>query len=211
MRPKFIFFCGSSAVGKTELVTQFPPVIEMTGYLAKSKSWHSKNIETEIIKMNFRDIREQLGNPSWENLSTDSLLAEKQQTFGMKVYEQRLRELAENAKKDTIYLLERCPMDVAGYSTAFGLSHSFIQMQYAMARAFMQKMKDKGEVYLIHRPIDPLVPYAIEAARPPVEVRNACGDFLQMTMDNMQKRGLFNILRSVNKEDALKEILDFCL
>lgn len=207
MKPKFIFFCGSSAVGKTELVSQFPEVFTLSGLLGA----YTKQIKTEIIKMNFRDIREMLGNPSWKSLAIDPMLAEKQQKFGMEVYEKRLRELADNAKPDTIYLLERCPMDVAGYSTAFGLTHSFIELQYIMARAFMFKMKEKGDVYLIHRPIDPLIPYAIEAARPPVEVRNACGDFLQMTMDNMQKRGLFNILRSVNKEDALTEILDFCL
>lgn len=164
----FIFLCGSSSVGKTELMGNFPEDIER-------------------VRMSFRDIREQLGNPEWETLR-QSQIGISQQEAGIKIYEQRIYELSqvENEKSwrdravEKTYIFERSPFDISGYSFSFKLSQEHIQEMLNRAVAIFENLEEYGhKVLVIFRPVMPNFEYDRQNnARPPEDIRNSCNEFL---------------------------------
>lgn len=168
-KPIFIFLCGSSQVGKSEIYKTFPETVEI------------KKENYEVIKtpMSVADIRKGFGEPSWQSLCENLEIAEKQQTAILNIYKERIYADLEKSKDNQIYLYERTPLDIAGYSFAFGLD----PLPYL--NAHLDIVNDiethtlTPRVYTMFREIDYTYLYDIRnGERPPFAVRVACNDYL---------------------------------
>ncbi len=195
----FIFLCGSSSVGKTELLNKFP------------SSFSGKRVNK--VGMSFQAIREQLGNPTWEDLENNKSIGIHQQTSGMDIYEDRIltnyKELSNSDEVDEdIFLYERCPLDIIGYSTAFSLPIEHIEYLSIKAEKLFQIISTTHKVIVVHRPVDPTYPYdRRNNARPNSRIRMRCADSL---IDQLSYyKSLYNrnltIIDSVNNDEAEAE------
>lgn len=195
----FIFLCGSSSVGKTTLMNAFP-----TSY----EGHHIQKVE-----MNFRSIRAQLGNPSWEQLVADKAIGMHQQIEGMNIYQQRIMEKYAEPDQDVIYLFERCPFDIVGYSYAFNLPTEHIQHLVEQAGKMFEILNTSAKALAVHRFVDYRYAYDRQNdARPSDEIRHRCDSFLKKV--HSLHSLLYNIHTriSVNQDEAeirtiLKEVI----
>lgn len=170
----FIFLCGSSSVGKTSLLNEFPEsYVHVNEY--HDKIFH----DITKVKMEFREIRARLGNPSWEDCYASDI-GVAQQEAGMGIYEERINALAKSAKRTGIYLLERCPFDISGYSFAFRLPTPHIQDMVDRSVSLIDNLlQNDHRVVLVFRPVQPSFEYDRQNnARPSEEIRGSCNDFL---------------------------------
>jgi hypothetical protein len=195
----FIFLCGSSSVGKTELLDKFP------------ETFSGKRINK--VNMSFQTIREQLGNPTWEEVENDKTIGIFQQSSGMDIYEKRILDnyaALSNSDEysEDIYLYERCPLDIIGYSTAFGLPIEHIEVIKEKAEKIFQIISTTHPVIIVHRAIDNSYPYdRRNNARPSSRIRARCGDSIISQL--LYYRHLSNlnvrIIDSVNNDEAEAE------
>lgn len=188
MNNAFILLCGSSSVGKTSLMQGMPEVFE------------GRRIET--VRMDFTSIREQLGNPSWDDLAVMPDVLEKQQLAGMGIYEDRITTLCHNVADDTIYLLERSPLDITGYSHAFGANTRHMDEILSRANALLELCSTVGPVLLVNRPVDINYPYdRRNNTRPNEEIRIRCDAFLKRRCQHVLTKGYpwLTVITSVNE------------
>lgn len=165
----FVFLSGTSQVGKTELYDNFPDV---TQYKLSGQKFNTKRIE-----MNVTNIRKGFGNPSWSSLQDDAELAEKHQRGIINIYADRIKKAYDEAKIDDLFLFERTPIDVAGYSYSFGID----PRPYLLEHLDMVNYIGKNHtLYFIHLVPNPAYVYnRRDNTRPPFSVRMACGDYIE--------------------------------
>lgn len=204
----FIFLCGSSSVGKTTLVEQFPKLVLPS---ASARRNGGKELEVKRTEMSFRAIREQIGNPSWEELQADHSKGMHQQTFGMQLYINRIREAFES-DEDGIYLYERCPLDIVGYSTAFKLPPEYILQLQDQTVALYKELSTLYPVVMAYRKVDWSRDYDRQNnARPDGKVRHDCDNYLANIMNYFHSEAymppLFRIRYSVNETEQEVETL----
>lgn len=172
-RASAIMFCGSSAVGKSTAL----------------KGIEEERIEFQSIPLAARTEREKLGNPNWQDLLNDVNLAMEHQTFILNNFLKTIEEttrLGHYRYDAPTFIFERSPLDVLGYSYSFKCPFWFIEDQRTKLEKAFSRMKFYVNMMILYFPIDFSMPYAIEAARPPEQVRLACDDYV---------RGLVNYYR----------------
>ena len=188
----FIFFCGSSSVGKTTLVEQFParivkrlpiPVI-LSDYTVDTVKPNPK-IDIIRTEMSFRNIRARIGNPSWEELQTDHAKGIYQQEYGMDLYNERIYEKLEN-DEEGIFLFERCPYDIVGYSTAFGLPQKHGNRLELIADLIFKTISTNHKVVIAYRRVDWSYPYDRQnGIRPDESIRRLCDMYCDTKMQRL--------------------------
>jgi len=159
LAPAMIFFSGSSAVGKTSTLDALDPLLFVR------------------VPMTARAERERMGNPSWDSLLTDVSLAMQHQSIMLERFMAIIDE-ASNISDGRHQVFERCLFDVVGYSYAFKCPPIFLDEQVKTIRDFEYKLSFKRRILTAYFPICYSFPYAIEAARPPESVREACNDWI---------------------------------
>lgn len=184
----FIFLAGSSAVGKTTILNAFPDKVN-------HPTWEDP-FDVVKVDMSVRKIREQLNNPKWDDLLNNSELAEAHQKHVGKVFQSRIQETIANSKSNTIYLFERSPFDVLGYSYAFRV------------RERIEPINIPNSLW-VYRPINFDLLYAIEEARPPVLVRDICDTVIRNELRTAYDSG-FNVMvsKTYSAEETVVRILD---
>lgn len=163
MAKKFLFICGSSSVGKTTLVEQIEKL----------------NMSIKRVEMSFRNVREQLGNPTWTDLITKKAVAQHQQREGMTIYLQRIiTSLNEEGQDDTLYVFERSPLDICGYSSAFANSDDCTS-EFMRVIEVMKTVAHHAMVKHVYRPVQWNYQYdTLDGIRPASHVREVCDNYL---------------------------------
>lgn len=187
----FIFWCGSSSVGKTTLTEQFQPEyrvrrlpsLSLSDDLPKTLGYFTLPvIRTE---MSFRKVREQIGNPSWEELESDPSKGMFQQKYGMDLYLSRIQEKLTN-DEEGIFLFERCPFDIVGYSKAFGLPQEHLRELEDKAVGITAEVSVKYPTLIAYRKVDPSFPYdRLDGIRPDENIRKLCDEYCDSAMTMM--------------------------
>jgi len=210
----FVFLTGSSSVGKTTLMDSFHDHYTIMPSLQQKYTIDTDHdsmpthdavqVNVHKIGMAFRDIRAQLGNPSWEELQAKPEVGIAQQNGGMQVYEDRILTAA-HSDMQGVLLFERNPLDIIGYSYAFGLPLDHIQHLEQQALKIFQILTTMHKVVFVYRKVDWSFPYDRQNnARPDERVRRVCDHWIGKQIDFYSMNGMPNLTihHSVNKGEA---------
>lgn len=178
-----VFLCGTSGVGKTE----FLDIVEDHFPIGKTYLFRKCYISA-------RDSRSKLGNPSWEEIILNTDLATKMQNLVMDDFSNKIEEqIKEFEKSDEILcMFERSLLDISGYSHAYGLDPLMIRDHVQKHWDLIASLREKGfNVKLIKGVIDHTLGYDRDGdARPPIEVRLLCDDFIRKQLEKILHKEL---------------------
>jgi len=181
-KPIMLFLCGSSAVGKTSLIDY-----------VNIHHFAEKDRPVKVVNMKARDVRETLGNPSWDYLESSQDEAAVHQMFIMSEYYRKIfniySDLQSGELEPAVYMFERSLLDVAGYSRAFGLPYSFVKAQTELFVRLNHMMSDSCNILIYHMQVNTSVDYATEPARPGEQVKTNCANYI---VDSIRDMGAAN-------------------
>jgi hypothetical protein len=185
--PAMIFFSGTSAVGKSSTLDALDPLLFVR------------------VPMTARAERERMGNPSWDSLLADVDLAIRHQETMLTRFMTIMHE-ASSVVDCKHQVFERCLYDVVGYSYAFKCPSSFLDEQVKAIKEFEYRLTFKRRLITSYFPISYNFPYAIEDARPPETVREACNDWLisYWSVNNKSRDNYFFFDKGVPEKEPLE-------
>lgn len=155
-----IFASGTSAVGKSEWLATLPDTVKK-------------------CTLSARVARERLGNPSWDSLIVNLDLAMEHQKAVLHDFLSTIDRVIGNAACGDTIVFDRHPVDVLGYSVAYGIISNLMATQ--ISTFFAGRDYATFQRYVFRR--DPTRDYVQIPERPPYRIRQTAGDFLESIDD----------------------------